>query len=259
MHTDVFWAVGYATSHQRPQYAREIHYPPSGTTARVPVILTCHTPLVFQWMWDQVGTYLLISGITYTYEILLHPYLIPPTGNKSSDVLSTPITLLSRLIFSTLLTMWSCPGLGMSVIQCLPIPNRQNQSNTIVSDTHLATQTAGWLPATLRSWINALWSWLDRLTMWYTIFQLRCNVACTSNLPSWLYSSPQGSASVFSKLKTQPCHLPYMGVPQTGFSCTCPIFHLLWGNYALYHCVAVNSNCKSQAWCKFWGVHISVD
>jgi hypothetical protein len=29
----------------------------------------------------------------------------------------------------------SCPGLGMTVVHCLPIQNRQNQSNTTVSDT----------------------------------------------------------------------------------------------------------------------------
>ena len=111
----------------------------------------------------------------------------------------------------------------------------------------------------LRSWITALWSWLDRFTRRYTIFQLWHNVACTSNLPSWLYSSPQVYASAFTKLQTQPCHLTYTGTPQRGFSFTCPILYLIWGNYALYHSVEVNSICKSQAWCKFWGVHITVD
>jgi hypothetical protein len=49
------------------------------------------------------------------------------------------------------------------------------------------------------------------------------------------------------------------GALQTDFSCTYPIFNLLWGNYAIYHSAEVKSICKSQAWCKFWGVHIAVD
>lgn len=61
------WVVDYATSHQRPQYATEIHHPSSGTTARVPVIFTCHTPLVCQSMWDPVGTCLLIYRVPYNY------------------------------------------------------------------------------------------------------------------------------------------------------------------------------------------------
>ena len=40
--------VGYGTSHQWPQHATKMHHPPSGTTARVPFILTCSTPLVCQ-------------------------------------------------------------------------------------------------------------------------------------------------------------------------------------------------------------------
>jgi hypothetical protein len=106
----------------------------------------------------------------------------------------------------------SCPGLDMSALHCLPVQNRQNQSNTIVSDTHVALQTAGRYPATLRSW-----SWLDRFTSWYSIFKLRSNVVCTSCLPRWLYSSPQVSASVFTKSKTQPCHLPHHGSATNGF------------------------------------------
>ena len=161
-----------------------------------------------------------------------------------------------------LVIMWSCPGLGMSVVHCLPVKNRQNQYNPTFFDTHVAPQTAGWHPVSLRSWITALWFWLDRFTSCYTIFKLCCNIACTSYLPSWLYSSPQVSASAFTQSKTKLCHLPYHISAMHRFQSH--ITHIssiiYYEEIMLFYCsVEVNSICKSQAWCNFWSVHITVD
>jgi hypothetical protein len=126
--------------------------------------------------------------------------LIFNSTNKEQTVgrPSTPTTFLIHVIFSRLLTMWACAGLGMCVVYFLPIQNRQNQSNTIVSDIHVAPQTAGWYPA-LRSWIIPSDPALTVSPIGTPCF----NCAIMSPVPatclSWLYSSPQVSASASTK------------------------------------------------------------
>jgi len=125
--TIFLWVVGYATSHRWPQYVTEIYHPPSGTTAWVPVILTCRTPLVRQSMWHPVWTRLMISRIhTITLNIIT---LIFNSTNRE-QTFGCPVHTYNILD--------SCPGLGMSVVHCLPVQNRQNQSSTSVSETHVA-------------------------------------------------------------------------------------------------------------------------
>jgi hypothetical protein len=133
------WVVSYATSHQPPQYATEMHHPPPGTSANVPVILTCNGPLVCVSKcgthWEHALSYPGYHTIAWTVITLLFD-----STDREQTVrrLSSHTTFLIHAIFSRLVTMCACSGLGMPVVHCLPIQNRENQSNTIVFDKHVA-------------------------------------------------------------------------------------------------------------------------
>jgi hypothetical protein len=65
----------------------------------------------------------------------------------------------------------------------------------------------GWHHSTLRHWVSALWSRLDRLTTWYIIWNGGVMLSWLSTPPIWLHSSSQVSASVFTTSNMQLHHL----------------------------------------------------
>lgn len=104
--------------------------------------------------------------------------------------LSSCIAFVICAMFSGLVRMWVCPGLGISILHCLPIWNIWKQSTTVVLDITCSTTDSinlriliGWHPSALRNWITILWFSLDRFTIWYTIFKLHCNFFFTSTRP----------------------------------------------------------------------------
>ena len=128
---------------------------------------------------------------------------------NSSDIKWSDIW--PHTVFSAVATLWECPVLVKSTVQCQPIQSIQRQKSPPLSWIYKQHQPAYlglWIsacryPSTVRNWFTTLWSCLDGFTTWYAFYKLHCNVVHTTYSSSQLYCSAQVSVTVFTSSNTE--------------------------------------------------------